>query len=235
MNFKEKMRCAYYKIKTRMIVAAFLVLTIIIFAVAPLSIGIVEATKPPKKEETTIVKKEKEDNQEEYYEENEEENLDENNEYIEDELDENNEDVEEDTNEENGDIEAVANGNDLSHVDLSPGFDWYKLLTALGKYLPTPHKSIPLCFTKEYFSTFFKGVRISLYVYIIIVGIGFYKAIPKHEYDDVEHGSSKWAEGGEQYAILSKKKGIILAEKNYLPVDKRGNVNVLVVRRFWCW
>ena len=41
----------------------------------------------------------------------------------------------------------------------------------------------------------------------------------------------------EFYAIivLSKNKGIVLAEKNYLPLDKRGNVNVLVVRRFWCW
>ena len=29
--------------------------------------------------------------------------------------------------------------------------------------------------------------------------------------------------------------GIILAEKEYLPTDKRGNVNVLVVGRFRCW
>ena len=54
-------------------------------------------------------------------------------------------------------------------------------------------------------------------------------------FDDIENGSSDWAENGEQYRVLSKKSGIILAEKNYLPVDKRGNVNVLVVRRFWCW
>lgn len=216
MNFKEKMRCAFYKIKTRMIVAAFLVLAIIIFAVAPLSIGIVEATKPPKKEETNSVQKKDDYDEDEYYDEEE-------NGYDEDEY------YDEDEN------ESDEDETDASHVDLSPGFDWYELFIALGKYLPAPQKSIPLCFTKEYFSTFFKGVQISFFVYIIIVGIGFYKAIPKHEYDDVEHGSSKWSEGGEQYAILSKKKGIILAEKNYLPVDKRGNVNVLVVRRFWSW
>ena len=35
--------------------------------------------------------------------------------------------------------------------------------------------------------------------------------------------------------ILSKNKGIILAEDNYLPLDKRGNVNVLVVGRFRFW
>ena len=40
---------------------------------------------------------------------------------------------------------------------------------------------------------------------------------------------------GEQYQILNNKKGIVLAENNYLPVDKRGNVNVLVVGRFRFW
>ena len=51
----------------------------------------------------------------------------------------------------------------------------------------------------------------------------------------IEHGSSDWSEGGEQYRILSKNKGIILAQKNYLPIGKRGNLNVLVVGRFWFW
>ena len=54
-------------------------------------------------------------------------------------------------------------------------------------------------------------------------------------YHDIEHGSSDWCEGGEQYKVLSKKEGIILAEHNYLPVDKHGNVNVLIVGRIWCW
>ena len=57
----------------------------------------------------------------------------------------------------------------------------------------------------------------------------------KGEYNDIEHGSSDWASGGEQYKVLSRKEGIILAEKNYLPVDKKGNVNVLIVGRIWCW
>lgn len=55
--------------------------------------------------------------------------------------------------------------------------------------------------------------------------------MPKHEFSDIEHGSSDWATG-EQYEVLSNKKGILLAEKHYLPVDKRGNTNVLVVGRF---
>ena len=65
--------------------------------------------------------------------------------------------------------------------------------------------------------------------YSIILVIGIIRLMPKHRYDDMEHGSSDWSEHGEQYQVLSKKAGIILAENNYLPVDKRGNVNVLVV------
>lgn len=72
-------------------------------------------------------------------------------------------------------------------------------------------------------------------VYIICMFIGFAKTAPKNRYSDIEQGSSDWASKGEQYKVLSNKKGIILAENNYLPVNKRGNVNVLVVGRFRFW
>ena len=78
-------------------------------------------------------------------------------------------------------------------------------------------------------------LKVTFVVYIFFILVGLSKAFPKHEYEDIENGSSDWCEGGEQYSVLHKKKGIVLAEKNYLPVDKRGNVNVLVVRRVWCW
>lgn len=71
--------------------------------------------------------------------------------------------------------------------------------------------------------------------YLVVFFIGFAKSAPKHEYSDFEHGSSDWSQRGEQYEILSRNKGIILAEDNYLPLDKRGNVNVLVVGRFRFW
>jgi len=94
--------------------------------------------------------------------------------------------------------------------------------------------------TSEYFHNFWTGTKWFTLFALIFVFIGVCKALPKHEFSDIENGSSDWAEGGEQYRVLLKKptekrKGIILAEKNYLPVDKRGNVNVLVVRRLWCW
>ena len=71
--------------------------------------------------------------------------------------------------------------------------------------------------------------------YLVIFFIGFAKSAPKNEFTDIEHGSSDWSQRGEQYQILSKNKGIILAEDNYLPLDKRGNVNVLVVGRIRFW
>lgn len=64
---------------------------------------------------------------------------------------------------------------------------------------------------------------------------GFWRTKPKGKYYDIEHGSSDWSVKGEQYKILSPDKGIILAKENYLPVDKRGNVNTLIVRRFRIW
>lgn len=110
----------------------------------------------------------------------------------------------------------------------------YVLLTQLFKNVQHPLSSISQCF-KIYLSTYLECLKYYSIVMFVFIIIGISKAIPKHEFQDIENGSSDWSENGEQYSVLSKKKGIVLAEKNYLPVDKRGNVNVLVVRRFWCW
>lgn len=114
-------------------------------------------------------------------------------------------------------------------------FDWEIFFLTIGQYLMKPLEATKLSFSTQYFSTFWMIEKWFIGVYFIFVTIGILKAFPKHEFDDIEHGSSDWSENGEQYRILSKNKGIVLAEKNYLPVDKRGNVNVLVVRRFWSW
>lgn len=72
-------------------------------------------------------------------------------------------------------------------------------------------------------------------VYLIAMGVAIMRAWPKSEYDNIEHGSSDWCQNGEQYRILSPKTGILLAEKNYLPLDKIGNTNVLVIRGIRSW
>ena len=95
-------------------------------------------------------------------------------------------------------------------------------------YIAKPGENILTVFTANYFHNFITA-SIWFFIFAFIFAIvGIIKAMPKHEFTDIENGSSDWSEG-EQYKILSKKEGIVLAEKNYLPVNKRGNVNVLVV------
>lgn len=89
-------------------------------------------------------------------------------------------------------------------------------------------------FKSDYIGVFFKTEGYFSIFLLFFAVVGFFKAMPKNEYTDIEHGSSDWATG-EQYAVLNKKKGILLAENHYLPVDKRGNTNVLVVGRIWIW
>lgn len=115
------------------------------------------------------------------------------------------------------------------------GFDTNVLFKFFGKCVTMPFDTLGLIFKNGAEGTFFTTEIIFTAIYSIFFFIGFMKARPKHEYTDVEHGSSDWSRSGEQYQILSKNKGIILAENNYLPVDKRGNVNVLVVGRIRIW
>ena len=89
-------------------------------------------------------------------------------------------------------------------------------------------------FTSDYIGMFWKVNGWVTIVLLFFTVVGFFKVMPKNEYTDIEHGSSDWATG-EQYEVLNKNKGILLAEKHYLPVDKRGNTNVLVVGRIRFW
>lgn len=126
---------------------------------------------------------------------------------------------------------AVTDAN----IAAQAGANWFETFFLNLGYLTKIGENIVEVFSEKYLPAFWTGTKYFVLFAIFFIFIGVYKALPKHEYDDIENGSSDWAQGGEQYRVLSKKQGIILAEKNYLPVDKRGNVNVLVVRRFWCW
>ena len=95
--------------------------------------------------------------------------------------------------------------------------------------------SITRVFNAIYIGYFGKTLLYFTILYLIFTFIGLFKSKPKHQYTDIEHGSSDWSEGGEQYSILSKNKGIILSKHNFLPTNKRGNVNVLVVGRIRFW
>ena len=126
-------------------------------------------------------------------------------------------------------------GAAIADANISGTFEFGEFINKFMTYLTKPFSSFGLVFTPAYMSSFIGILWKFTFVYLIIAIIGTIRNAPKNEYSDIEHGSSDWSKGGEQYRILSNKKGIILGEDNYLPVDKRGNVNVLVVGRFWFW
>ncbi len=113
-------------------------------------------------------------------------------------------------------------------------FDFGKFIENLFSTITDIGGNLGKVFGSEYIGTFWKTEAYFSIFLLFFAVIGFFKAMPKNEYTDIEHGSSDWA-SGEQYAVLNNKKGILLAEKHYLPVDKRGNTNVLVVGRIWIW
>lgn len=114
-------------------------------------------------------------------------------------------------------------------------FDLEIFLETFGPSIVNPLETFAKVFTSGAASGYFSTLLTITIIYSVAFFIGFVRSAPKNEYSDIEHGSSDWSQRGEQYRILNKNKGIILAEDNYLPVDKRGNVNVLVVGRIRFW
>ena len=114
-------------------------------------------------------------------------------------------------------------------------FSQDKFFNTLWDNFSNVKQNLGKVFKGSYIGTYFKGELYLICALLVAAAVGILKSMPKNEYTDIEHGSSDWATGGEQYKILSPKKGILLAEKNYLPLDKRGNTNVLIVGRFWFW
>ena len=104
-----------------------------------------------------------------------------------------------------------------------------------GSSIRNPFGTLKNIFSERASATYFSTLLVITIFYSVFFFIGFVRTAPKNEYSDIEHGSSDWSQRGEQYQILNRNKGIILAEDNYLPVDKRGNVNVLVVGRIRFW
>lgn len=108
-------------------------------------------------------------------------------------------------------------------------------IETFGPSITNPFSTLGNIFSQGAGGTYFSTLLVVTVIYSVFFFIGFVKSAPKNEYTDIEHGSSDWSQRGEQYQILNRNKGIILAEDNYLPVDKRGNVNVLVVGRIRIW
>ena len=118
---------------------------------------------------------------------------------------------------------------------LDGGFDLEVFIKIFTQSISNPFGTFGKVFSEGASGTFFSNLLVVTIFYSVFFFIGFVKSAPKNEFSDIEHGSSDWSQKGEQYQILSRNKGIILAEDNYLPLDKRGNVNVLVVGRIRIW
>lgn len=76
------------------------------------------------------------------------------------------------------------------------------------------------------FASAFIPVTVVFWALVLVLEV---KNKMRGEYEDVEHGSSGWA-NGEQYEILNRNTGIILAQNNYLTIDNKYiNKNVLII------
>jgi len=114
-------------------------------------------------------------------------------------------------------------------------FDFGKCMEISIEYIQAPFSSFIIVFTKDYLPIFKNAILVFSGMWLFFMLYGTMRNESKSEFEKIEHGSSDWCKNGEQYKILSNKKGIILAENNYLPINKRGNTNVLVVGRFRFW
>ena len=130
-------------------------------------------------------------------------------------------------------VSPIAHGSFMANE--TGKFDINVFFTEFVQGIQNPFGTIGNIFQEGALGTYFSTLIVVTIIYSVFFFIGFVKSAPKNEFSDIEHGSSDWSQRGEQYQILSNKKGIILAEDNYLPVDKRGNVNVLVVGRIRFW
>ena len=108
-------------------------------------------------------------------------------------------------------------------------FNLYGCITHLGGDLFKIGDNFSKLSQEEYFNYFMSILPMATLIYIVVVICALYYSKRSHHYQDIEHGSSDWCSTGEMYRVLNKTKGILLAEGIYLPVNKRGNVNVLVV------
>ena len=87
----------------------------------------------------------------------------------------------------------------------------------------------------DYISALGSFTKVYFVIYVILLVL--YK--PGKEYETIEHGSADWAHGGEEYKVLSKTEGFILAKDHFMPMIPNPptgkNGNILVIRRFWIW
>ena len=102
----------------------------------------------------------------------------------------------------------VATSNGKQSID-------YSLFTKTYGEAINPARSFPFIIEFNWLGYFFKNLLVITAIYDICFIIAVLKN-KGNEYRNIEHGSSDWSEHGEQYQILSNKKGIILSKASVL-------------------
>ena len=63
-----------------------------------------------------------------------------------------------------------------------------------------PFSQLSAALSDEYKESYTTWVKLFWIVYVLVVLGIWYSSRNKREYDEIEHGSSDWAKGGEQYS-----------------------------------
>ena len=100
---------------------------------------------------------------------------------------------------------TVANYRAALFVQAGQGDFISNFIDLYGKSISSMGNSIKYIFQKGLIGSYFSNLFVITIVYLIFFIIGFARTMPKHQYDNIEHGSSDWSQGGEQYKILSNK------------------------------
>ena len=121
---------------------------------------------------------------------------------------------------------AIVQGSVLASPDIDSSLPFVGNLTY---FISNPFLTLGYIFNPRFFGTYLETLKNFTGIYLLLVVFLAYKYEESKPYDGKEYGSARWSKDGEQYKILSKTSGIILAKDNYLPVDKQGNTNVMVI------
>lgn len=97
--------------------------------------------------------------------------------------------------------------------------------------------NVKVSFSEDNISAFLVNFRNVGIFYLAVAIVILIKATNKKEYENIEYGSADWCTDKEAYTILSRKEGMILGAKKYMPMlpapPAGKNGNILVIRRFW--
>ena len=121
---------------------------------------------------------------------------------------------------------TIAQGSRLASAEIDSSLPF---VGNFMYFLSSPIKTLGYIFNPIYFGTYIETLKTYSAIYFLLAIFLAFKYEEAKPYDGSEYGSARWSKNGEQYKVLSKTSGIILAKHNYLPVDKQGNTNVMVI------